>query len=127
MLRQYLTTNKISHEIRIDHSALPADLSDTELIELQESLPPSTRKTKPKATNYDELVALALADLHELARKEKIEGADAFPELREAVERHRRTLEEAASKAQPGVETGKTQEPAAPVESGKGKPLRGRP
>ena len=62
-----------------------------------------------------------------LDRDVNIEGADAFPELREAVERHRLILKNAASKAQPDVETGKTQEPAAPVESGKGKPLRGRP
>ena len=61
-----------------------------------------------------------------LDRDVSIEGADAFPELREAVERHRRMLKDAASEAQPGVETGKTQEPIAPVERGKGKPLLGR-
>ncbi|HED65653.1 MAG TPA: transcription termination factor Rho [Planctomycetes bacterium] len=62
-----------SHEIKIDTAALPADLNEEELDDLEASLPPSTRKTKPKATSYDELAALPLAELLELAKKEKVE------------------------------------------------------
>lgn len=61
-----------------------------------------------------------------LDRDVTIEEADAFPELREAVERHRRMLKDAASEAQPGTGTDKIGEPIAPVEKGKGKPPLGR-
>ena len=60
-----------------------------------------------------------------LDRDVTIEGAEAFPELREAVERHRRMLKDAASIGQPGAGTDETVEPIAPVEGGKGKPPRG--
>ncbi len=62
-----------------------------------------------------------------LDRDVKIEGANAFPELREAVERHRRMLKDAVSEGQPGAGTDVTGEPSAPVEGGKGKPPRGLP
>lgn len=62
-----------------------------------------------------------------LDRDVSIEGADAFPELREAVERHRRMLKDAASEAQPGAGTDETGEPSAPVEGGKDKSPGGLP
>ena len=74
-----------SHEVKLDLEALPADLNEEELAELEASLPKSTRKTKPKATSYDELVELVLADLHEVAKKEKVEGADALRKRRDLV------------------------------------------
>jgi len=60
-------------EPRVDYSALPADLSVAEIEELESNLPKPARKTKPKAVAYEELVAKNLNDLHELAKKEKIE------------------------------------------------------
>ncbi|MEX1025168.1 MAG: transcription termination factor Rho [Planctomycetota bacterium] len=57
----------------VDTEALPADLSDSELEELLESLPKPTRKTKPKAVDYVELVQSNLTELHEIAAKEKVE------------------------------------------------------
>jgi len=57
----------------VDVEALPADLSEEELRELEESLPPPTRKTKPKPTSYNELTDHPLADLHEVAKKEKVD------------------------------------------------------
>ncbi|MEM8484341.1 MAG: hypothetical protein AAF564_02275, partial [Bacteroidota bacterium] len=74
-----------SHEVRIDYEALPADLSLEELEELVASLPPSTRKTKPKATSYDDLVALQLADLHEVAKKEKVENGAELRKRRDLI------------------------------------------
>jgi len=58
---------------RIDYDALPADLSEEELEELESSLPPSRRKTKPKAVSYSELVKRQLNELHEVAKKEKVD------------------------------------------------------
>ena len=72
-------------EVRIDHDALPADLSEEELEELVSSLPPSTRKTKPKPLSYDELRGLTVADLHEVAKKEKIEDAASLRKRRDLV------------------------------------------
>jgi transcription termination factor Rho len=61
-----------THEVTIDFEALPADLDDEQLDELENSLPASTRKTKPKAVSYGDLQAMALAELHEVAAKEKV-------------------------------------------------------
>ena len=63
----------VLEEPRVDPEALPADLNEDELEELEKSLPPSTRKTKPKATSYDELTGHPVADLHEIAKKEKVD------------------------------------------------------
>ncbi len=60
-------------EIHVDVEALPADLNEEELRELLDSLPKSTRKTKPKAASYSELQAMTLSELHEVATKEKVE------------------------------------------------------
>ena len=57
----------------IDVDALPADLTEEELEELVASLPKSTRKTKPKAVSYLDVVNENMADLHEVAVKEKLE------------------------------------------------------
>ena len=59
--------------VQIDREALPADLDDEQLAEFMESLPKSTRKTKPKATDYGELQAMTISELHEVAKKEKVE------------------------------------------------------
>jgi transcription termination factor Rho len=72
-------------ELRVDYEALPADLSAEELTELEASLPKSTRKTKPKATSYDDLLVMNQADLHELAHKEKIESSDDLRRRRDLV------------------------------------------
>jgi transcription termination factor Rho len=63
----------VQEEVRVDTNALPADLNEDELEELVSSLPKPTRKTKPKPTSYTELQAMTLAELHEVAEKEKIE------------------------------------------------------
>ena len=56
----------------IDLSSLPADLNEKELEELVASLPPYKKKTKPKTQSYFGLQATPLADLHELAKKDKL-------------------------------------------------------
>ena len=70
-------------EAKVDYEALPADLNEEEFEELLASLPKSTRKTKPKATSYEELQTLTLGELHALALKEKIEEADNLRKRRE--------------------------------------------
>jgi len=72
-------------EVRVDHEALPADLSEEELAELVSSLPPSTRKTKPKPLSYDELRVQPVADLHEVAKKEKVDGHASLRKRRDLV------------------------------------------
>ena len=72
-----------SIEVAIDYEALPADLSEDELTELVESLPKSTRKTKPKAVSYDDLVESNLAELHEVATKEKLPDLESLRRRRE--------------------------------------------
>ena len=57
----------------VEFSALPADLSEEEIGELVDALPAYKKKTKPKPTRYSELESLTVADLIELADKEKIE------------------------------------------------------
>ncbi len=66
-------TMTLLEEPRVDFDALPADLNEEELEELEASLPKSTRKTKPKAVVYDELIKNPLAELHEIAKKEKVD------------------------------------------------------
>jgi len=66
-----------SFEVRIDFDAVPADLSEEDAERLWDALPPSTRKTKPKAVSYSDLQTLNLADLHDIAEKEKVEVEDA--------------------------------------------------
>ena len=70
-------------EVRVDYEALPADLSEEELDEFEKSLPKSTRKTKPKPTQLTELLRLPLADLHELAKKEKVEDSSGIRRRRD--------------------------------------------
>jgi len=74
-----------THEVRIEVEALPADLSLEEIEALEASLPAPTRKTKPKAASYDELAALHLADLHDVAQKEKVENAENLRRKRDLV------------------------------------------
>jgi transcription termination factor Rho len=63
----------VMEEVRIDYEALPADLSTEELEELEAALPKSTRKTKPKAVRYEDLVRATVHDLHDVAKKEKVD------------------------------------------------------
>ncbi len=71
------------HEVRVDYDALPADLSEQELSELEASLPKPTRKTRPKPTTYDELFEANLHELHEIAQRDKVENSDALRRRRE--------------------------------------------
>ena len=61
-------------EVKVDLEALPADLNEEQLEELEESLPKSTRKTKPKPVSYTELQEQNFSELHEVAAKEKVEA-----------------------------------------------------
>ncbi|HIG12484.1 MAG TPA: transcription termination factor Rho [Planctomycetes bacterium] len=58
--------------VHLDYTALPEDLNAEALKELIESLPKSTRKTKPKKVELKDLQALTIEELIELAQKEKI-------------------------------------------------------
>jgi transcription termination factor Rho len=64
----------VHEEVRVDTTALPADLSPAELEELSANLPkPARGKQKAKPTSYSELQAMTLTELHEAAEEEKIE------------------------------------------------------
>ena len=60
----------------LDHAGLPADLNAEDLAALEETLPSLGRKKKPEPAALSELLALNLADLHEIAENEEIEGAE---------------------------------------------------
>jgi len=60
-------------EPRVDYESLPADLNEEELAEFLESLPPLKRKTAPKGTDYKELTSSTLAELQDIATKEKVD------------------------------------------------------
>jgi len=59
----------------LDHGGLPADLTPDDLAALQESLPPLGRKKQPDEVALVDLFALNLADLHDIAEEEGVEGA----------------------------------------------------
>jgi len=59
--------------VRLDYAALPADLDEQGLEQLVESLPKSTRKTKPKRVELTELQGFDLGEMLELAEKEKVD------------------------------------------------------
>jgi len=59
---------------RLDYDTLPADLSEDEIGELVDALPATKRKTKPKATSYQQLGAMNLAELYDAADAEKLEA-----------------------------------------------------
>ena len=59
--------------VRLDYGSLPADLDAEGLVELEASLPKSTRKTKPRKVELKELQALSIEELYEVAAKEKVE------------------------------------------------------
>ena len=60
-------------EVRVDVGALPADLSEHELQELEANLPATARKTRARAQSYDELTARNVNELHETAKKERVD------------------------------------------------------
>jgi transcription termination factor Rho len=59
--------------VPVDHGALPADLTEAEIVALDEALPAPTKRTKPKPVYFSELQKMNMADLHEVAEKEKVE------------------------------------------------------
>ncbi len=75
----------VLEEVRVDTAALPADLSESEIEALESSLPPAARKTRAKPAEYLELTQQQLNDLHELARKEKVETPEALRRRRDLV------------------------------------------
>jgi len=75
----------VLEEVKVDPAALPADLSESEIADLESSLPPPTKKTKPKPTDYGELMALNLTELAEIASKEKVETGEPLRRRRDYV------------------------------------------
>jgi transcription termination factor Rho len=75
----------VLEEVRVDAAALPADLSESEIEALEQSLPPSTRKTKPKAVDYVELMRSHMSELAEIAAKEKVETVEPLRKRRDYV------------------------------------------
>ena len=61
-------------EVWIDYDKLPRDLDEAQLKELWDSLP--KKRAKPKPVKHAALQEMNLAELHELAVKEKVEGID---------------------------------------------------
>ncbi len=59
----------------LDHAGLPADLRPEDIAVLEEALPSLGRKKKPEAVELSALLALNLADLHDVAEKEHIDDA----------------------------------------------------
>ena len=53
--------------VYIDFDALPAELDEEQYADLLENLPRTRRKTKPKAVEHSELIAMNLAELHDVA------------------------------------------------------------
>jgi len=56
----------------IDYETLPKDLNSEELEELEATLPPYKKRTKPKPVEHVPIAAMNLAELHELADEESI-------------------------------------------------------
>jgi len=59
----------------LDHAGMPADLSAEDIAVLEEALPTLGRKKKPEPVELSQLLALNLADLHDVAEKEHIDDA----------------------------------------------------
>jgi transcription termination factor Rho len=59
--------------VPIEHAGLPADLNDVDMTALDESVPAAAKRAKPKLVRLQELQAMNLADLHEVAEKEGVE------------------------------------------------------
>ena len=67
------TPTRVYEEVRIEWDALPADLDEAALLELDEALPSLGRKKKPEAVEYALLQGLALGELHTIAEEEGLE------------------------------------------------------
>jgi transcription termination factor Rho len=63
-------------EVWIDYQRLPADLDESALDALEESLEAPKKRTKPKPTSVSELIDLQLSELHEIGEKEKVEHSE---------------------------------------------------
>ncbi len=64
------TPTRVYEEMRIEWDAVPADLDEEALAELDETIPSLGRKKKPEAVEYAALQGLALAELHAIAEAE---------------------------------------------------------
>ena len=60
----------------IDHAGIPADLTPEQMAELEASLPPPTKKTKPKPAFHRDIQSKNLADLFEVAEAESVAPKD---------------------------------------------------
>ncbi|MDP6837342.1 MAG: transcription termination factor Rho [Planctomycetota bacterium] len=66
------TQARASGAVAVDFATLPADMSLEQIEELVEALPKLKRKTLPKSVDHCLVQALNLAEMHELAEKEKV-------------------------------------------------------
>jgi transcription termination factor Rho len=71
---QFRPAARNPEQVWIDFDKLPADLSPEALQALDDTLPKSTRKSRPKPTLYSELQRMTLAELYETAEKEEVQG-----------------------------------------------------
>ncbi len=72
-------------EVRIDYGALPADLSEQEISELEATLVKPAKRARVKPTAYEQIEGLPLADLNDLVQEERIENADGLRRRRDLV------------------------------------------
>jgi transcription termination factor Rho len=63
-----------AENVWVDYERLPRDLEPQALEELLATIPKPKRGKAKEPTSYSELQALSLADLHEIAEEEKLEG-----------------------------------------------------
>ena len=69
--KQHQQQNRSKEGVWIDFDKLPADLDDEAVDELVDGLP--KKRAKPAESSHSELQAMNLADLYELAEKEKLD------------------------------------------------------
>ncbi len=69
----------------VDQAGVPADLSPEDIAALEDALPAPAKRTKPKPVLHTELLALNLADLHDVAEKEKIEDSESARNRRDLI------------------------------------------
>ena len=70
--KQHSAQSRHVETVTLDYTALPADMDEEQLEALFAALPVRKKKTKPKPVQHSELSELNLADLHEVAGKEKV-------------------------------------------------------
>jgi transcription termination factor Rho len=72
-------------EVRIDYGALPADLNEQEIAELEASLPKPVKRPRAKPMPYDQLQGLPLGDLNKLVETDKVDLGDGLRRRRDLV------------------------------------------